>query len=70
MSDFQLDVIAWIVCGLAFVFIALPCIGSELSGNKFTTYKEDLKIGVAVLLGLSLMAIIMCSIMWAFIRVF
>jgi len=70
MSDFQLDVIAWIICGLAFVFMALPCIGSVISGNKFTTYKEDIKIGAAIFLGLSLFSVVIFSLTWAFVRVF
>lgn len=61
-----MNYLAWAVLAVFYVSVIMPVIGSEMSGNKYASYTESLKLGAAIHIALGGFAAIMLSVLWAF----
>lgn len=62
------DYLAWVILGVFYIFVGVPCVGSCATGH-FSHYKEDWKAGAMIHLVLGVFTLILFGVLWAFIRV-
>ena len=61
----MVEVLAWLVVGLAVIFGILPALGSIFTGYG-SKYSDDLIIGLCMALFLVLLCSVIGAVMWAF----